>query len=133
VRAVDLIAAKRDGRPLTADELRFLVEGYVAGRVGDDQMAAWLMAVVWRGLDDAEVDALCAAMVASGDVVDLSPLGGPSSTSTRRAASGTRSRWPLRRSWRPVASPWPRCRGEGSGLPAARSTSSRPFPATGSI
>ncbi|CAA9551970.1 MAG: Pyrimidine-nucleoside phosphorylase, partial [uncultured Thermoleophilia bacterium] len=75
MRAVDLIAAKRDGRRLTADELRFLVDGYVAGRVGDDQMAAWLMAVVWRGLDDTEVDALCAAMVDSGDVVDLAPLG----------------------------------------------------------
>ena len=33
------------------------------------------MAVVWRGLDDAEIDALCAAMVESGDVVDLSALG----------------------------------------------------------
>jgi pyrimidine-nucleoside phosphorylase len=75
VRAVDLIAKKRDGGVHEAAEIRFLVDGFLDGRVAPEQMSAWCMAVVWRGLDDAEIDALCAAMVESGDVVDLTPLG----------------------------------------------------------
>jgi pyrimidine-nucleoside phosphorylase len=75
VRAVDLIAKKRDGGVHDGAEIRFLVDGFLDGRVAPEQMSAWCMAVVWRGLDDAEIDALCAAMVESGDVVDLAPLG----------------------------------------------------------
>jgi len=75
VRAVDLIAKKRDGGTHDAAEIRFLVDGFLDGRVAPEQMSAWCMAVVWRGLDDAEIDALCAAMVESGDVVDLASLG----------------------------------------------------------
>ena len=75
MRAVDLIAKKRDGGVHDAAEIRFLVDGFLDGRVAPEQMSAWCMAVVWRGLDDAEIDALCAAMVESGDVVDLSALG----------------------------------------------------------
>ncbi len=75
VRAVDLIAKKRDGGTHDEAELRFLVDGFLDGSVAPEQMSAWCMAVVWRGLDDAEIDALCAAMVESGDVVDLAPLG----------------------------------------------------------
>jgi len=75
VRAVDLIAKKRDGGVHDAAEIRFRVDGFLDGRVAPEQMSAWCMAVVWRGLDDAEIDALCAAMVESGDVVDLTPLG----------------------------------------------------------
>ena len=75
MRAVDLIAKKRDGGTHDAAEIRFLVDGFLDGRVAPEQMSAWCMAVVWRGLDDAEIDALCAAMVESGDVVDLASLG----------------------------------------------------------
>ena len=75
MRAAELIAKKRDGGVHDAAEIRFLVDGFLDGRVAPEQMSAWCMAVVWRGLDDAEIDALCAAMVESGDVVDLSELG----------------------------------------------------------
>jgi pyrimidine-nucleoside phosphorylase len=75
VRAVDLIAAKRDGGEHRPDEIRFLVEGLLDGTVAPEQGAAWCMAVLFRGLSDAEIDALCAAMVASGDVVDLAGAG----------------------------------------------------------
>jgi pyrimidine-nucleoside phosphorylase len=75
VRAAELIAAKRDGGIHSAAEIRWLVDGFLDGSVAPEQMSAWCMAVVWRGLDDAEIDALCAAMVESGDVVDLSSLG----------------------------------------------------------
>ncbi|MDX6377377.1 MAG: pyrimidine-nucleoside phosphorylase, partial [Gaiellaceae bacterium] len=75
MRAAELIAAKRDGGVHSAAEIRWLVDGFLDGSVAPEQMSAWCMAVVWRGLDDAEIDALCAAMVESGDVVDLSSLG----------------------------------------------------------
>src|SRR3712207_1399522 len=65
VRAVDLIIKKRDGGRLTRDEIRWLIHGYVAGDVPDYQMAAWAMAVVWRGMDDAETTELTLAMAES--------------------------------------------------------------------
>ncbi len=74
MRAVDLIADKREGREHSGDEVRFLVEGFVGRRIPDEQMAAWLMAVCLRGLTDDEIDALCDAMVRSGDVVNLTSL-----------------------------------------------------------
>ena len=75
VRAAELIARSATAASHTPTEIRFLVDGFLDGSVAPEQMSAWCMAVVWRGLDDAEIDALCAAMVESGDVVDLSALG----------------------------------------------------------
>lgn len=71
MRAVDLIVKKRDGGTLTGDELRYLVNGYVDGSVKDYQMAAWAMAVVWRGLNDQETAALTMAMAEGGEMLDL--------------------------------------------------------------
>ena len=76
VRAVDLIAKKRAGEEHSEDELSFLVSGYVQGVVPDYQISAWLMAVLWRGLTGPETFALTAAMVQSGDTLDLSGLPG---------------------------------------------------------
>jgi pyrimidine-nucleoside phosphorylase len=72
-----LIARKRDGEELASDELRALIDAYLAGDVGEEQMAAFLMAGVIRGFTDAEAVALTEALVASGDTVDLSALRGP--------------------------------------------------------
>jgi len=63
----ELIRRKRDGEPLTAAEWRALLTDYVAGRVPDYQMAALLMAVVFRGLTPAEIAAVTDAMLESGD------------------------------------------------------------------
>jgi pyrimidine-nucleoside phosphorylase len=71
MRAVDIIARKRDGRPLTAEEIDFLVQGFTQGRIPDYQVAAWLMAVVLRGMDRQETIDLTMAMVRSGDMLDL--------------------------------------------------------------
>ena len=71
MRAVDLIIKKRDGGALSGDELRWLIAGYVANEVPDYQMAAWAMAVLWRGMDDRETADLTLAMAASGDLLDL--------------------------------------------------------------
>ena len=74
-RVVELIERKRDGGRLTSDEIDALVQGYTAGDVPDYQMSAFCMAVVWRGMDAKETAALTAAMVRSGERLDLSRFG----------------------------------------------------------
>jgi len=71
IRAAELIQRKRDGAQLDAGELRELVLGYVRGEVPDYQMAAFCMAVYFRGLSPAETFALTEAMIASGERIDL--------------------------------------------------------------
>jgi pyrimidine-nucleoside phosphorylase len=71
IHPAELIQRKRDGEELAAEELSELVLGYVAGDVPDYQMAAFLMAVYFRGLSPAETFALNEAMVRSGETVDL--------------------------------------------------------------
>lgn len=72
-----LIARKRDGGELTADELGNLVTAYLADEVDDAQMAALLMAGVLRGFTETEAIAWTDVLLASGDTVDLSSLSGP--------------------------------------------------------
>jgi pyrimidine-nucleoside phosphorylase len=77
MRAYDLIRKKRDGGRLEEAELQFLVRGATDGSVGDDQLAAFLMAVFFRGLDAAtELPAWLNAMLHSGQVLDLSGIPG---------------------------------------------------------
>jgi pyrimidine-nucleoside phosphorylase len=71
IRAAELIQRKRDGGELTGDELHELVLAYVRGEVPDYQMAAFCMAVYFRGLSPAETFALTEAMIASGETIDL--------------------------------------------------------------
>ena len=73
---LEVIARKRDGHAHAPDEIRFLLQGYVRGDIADYQMAAWLMAVCIRGMTAAETLALTEAMVASGEVLDLSAISG---------------------------------------------------------
>lgn len=73
---MDLILKKRDGARLSREELDFLVRGYVRGEVPDYQMAAFLMAVYFRGMEPGEVADLTMAMVESGDRMDLSGIPG---------------------------------------------------------
>jgi pyrimidine-nucleoside phosphorylase len=73
---LEVIGRKRDGREHTAEEIQFLLSGYVRNEIPDYQMAAWLMAVCIRGMTRAETLALTQAMVASGEVLDLSGIPG---------------------------------------------------------
>jgi thymidine phosphorylase len=75
--AVSLIRAKRDGYHLTEPEISWLFEAYARGEVADEQMSALLMAIYFRGLDQAELRAWTAAMIASGDRLDLSAITRP--------------------------------------------------------
>jgi pyrimidine-nucleoside phosphorylase len=77
MHAVEVIAAKRDGEELPAETLREFVLAYTRDDVADYQMAAFLMAGYLNGFSRAEAVALTAAMVASGDELDLSRLSGP--------------------------------------------------------
>src|SRR5438270_9528417 len=76
MRAVDVIRKKRDGQALTPAEIGWMVEGIASGEVADYQWSALLMAVVWRGMTEAETAALTDAMMRSGSVIDLSATPG---------------------------------------------------------
>jgi pyrimidine-nucleoside phosphorylase len=71
IRPAELIQRKRDGAELAPDELAELVLAYGRGDVPDYQMAAWAMAVYFRGLSERETFALTDAMVRSGETIDL--------------------------------------------------------------
>ncbi|RSK07753.1 Pyrimidine-nucleoside phosphorylase [Streptococcus oralis] len=76
MRAVDLIQKKRDGQELTANEIKWLVEGYVAGTVPDYQMSAFAMAVYFKGMTTREISDLTMNMVKTGQEFDLSAIEG---------------------------------------------------------
>ena len=75
--AATLIRAKRDGRRLADGDITWLFEAYARHEVADEQMSALLMAIFFRGLDGAELRAWTAAMIASGDRLDLSCIARP--------------------------------------------------------
>ncbi len=72
----ELIVKKRDGGSLSPEEISHLIEGYVNGSIPDYQMAAFLMAVYFKGMTDEETLALTEEMIKSGDVLDLSAIEG---------------------------------------------------------
>lgn len=72
----DLIAAKRDGKALTTEEIEWMIRGYTAGSIPDYQMAGMCMAILLRGMDEREMLDLTLAMERSGEVLDLSRIAG---------------------------------------------------------
>jgi pyrimidine-nucleoside phosphorylase len=76
MRVPELIQRKRDGEELEQEELAFLIEGYMRGEIPDYQISAFLMAVFFKGLTEAETDNLTALMIASGEKMDLSDIPG---------------------------------------------------------
>jgi thymidine phosphorylase len=75
--AVELIRAKRDGGRLADGEIHWLIDAYTGGVIADEQMSALLMAIYFRGLDQAELRSWTAAMIDSGERLDLSSVPAP--------------------------------------------------------
>ncbi|HEX4527374.1 MAG TPA: thymidine phosphorylase [Gaiellaceae bacterium] len=71
IRPAELIQRKRDGEELPDEELSELIIGYARGEVPDYQMAAFCMAVFFRGLSARETYVLTDAMIRSGETIDL--------------------------------------------------------------
>ncbi len=76
MRTVDLIQRKRDGEELSPEEIVLLFDAYIRGELPDYQMAAFLMAVYFNGMDDREVDTLTERLMSSGERLDLSSVEG---------------------------------------------------------
>lgn len=72
---IEMIYRKRDGKQLSGEEIGELLDGFMSGDVADYQMSAWLMAAFLKGLSLQETGALMDAMIATGETLDLSPLG----------------------------------------------------------
>ncbi|CAN5586013.1 thymidine phosphorylase [soil metagenome] len=75
--AVDIIRTKRDGGRLSDEQIRWFIEAYTAGNVADEQASALLMAIVWRGMEPSELAEWTAAMIESGERLDLSSIDRP--------------------------------------------------------
>ncbi|MDH4103788.1 MAG: pyrimidine-nucleoside phosphorylase, partial [Thermoleophilia bacterium] len=71
MRATELIERTRNGEELSDAEIADLVLGFTRGDVPDYQMAAWCMAVYFKGLSGRETHALTDAMIRSGATLDL--------------------------------------------------------------
>jgi thymidine phosphorylase len=77
VDAVEVIRTKRDGGALTAEQIAWIIDSYVAGTVADEQMAALAMAVVFNGMTPDELAAWTRAMIDSGSRMDFTGLARP--------------------------------------------------------
>ena len=76
MRMYDIIDKKKKGSELTPKEITYMVEGYVAGKIPDYQVSAFLMAVYYEGMSEKELSVFTDSMAKSGDMVDLSQIKG---------------------------------------------------------
>ena len=76
MRMYDLIEKKKQGRSLTEQELDWMIAGFTEGAIPDYQMAAFLMAVCFQGMNKQETTAMTLAMARSGEIADLSAIPG---------------------------------------------------------
>ncbi|GAA4108268.1 thymidine phosphorylase [Enteractinococcus coprophilus] len=93
--AVDIITTKRNGRPLTPEQLTWVVNAYTAGEVSDEQFSALAMAIYFQGLTDEELFALTTAMLKSGVTLDFSDLGKPTADKHSTGGVGDKITLPL--------------------------------------
>lgn len=75
MRMYDIILKKRKGQELSAEEIRFVINGFTKGEIPDYQMSALLMAICFNSMSDLETAKMTYAMADSGDKVDLSEFG----------------------------------------------------------
>ena len=93
--AVDVIRTKRDGGRLSDDQIDWVIDAYTRGAVAEEQMAALAMAVFLRGLSPAELARWTAAMIASGERLDLSAVARPTADKHSTGGVGDKITLPL--------------------------------------
>ncbi|MBE6857284.1 MAG: thymidine phosphorylase [Ruminococcus sp.] len=76
MNCIDIINKTKRSQKLTDEEIKYLINGYTSGEIPDYQMSAWLMAVCLNGISEEETITLTKVMRDSGDVLDLSCIGG---------------------------------------------------------
>ena len=93
--AVDVIRAKRDGQVLSDAQIDWVVDAYTRGVVADEQMAALAMAILLRGMTPGEISRWTAAMIASGERMDLAGVGRPTADKHSTGGVGDKITLPL--------------------------------------
>jgi thymidine phosphorylase len=93
--AVEVIATKRDGGVLSNPQIDWVVDAYTRGVVADEQMSSLLMAILLNGMTDAEVARWTAAMIASGERLDLSTVERPTTDKHSTGGVGDKITLPL--------------------------------------
>lgn len=71
-----IIERKREGNELSAEEIRFFIEGFTDGSIPDYQMSALAMAIYFQGMTSVETAALTTEMMFSGETIDPASLPG---------------------------------------------------------
>jgi thymidine phosphorylase len=93
--AVDIIRTKRDGGTLSDAQIDWVVDAYTKGVVADEQMSALAMAILLRGMTGAEIARWTAAMIASGERLDLSSVRRPTADKHSTGGVGDKITLPL--------------------------------------
>ncbi len=93
--AVDIIRTKRDKGTLTRQQIDWTIDAYTRGIIADEQMSALNMAILLNGMDREEISAWTAAMIASGERMDFSSLGKPTSDKHSTGGVGDKITLPL--------------------------------------
>src|SRR3954466_2093251 len=93
--AVDVIIAKRDGHVLSDAQIDWVVDAYTRGVVADEQMSALAMAILLRGMTPGEIARWTAAMIASGERLDLSTVTRPTADKHSTGGVGDKITLPL--------------------------------------
>jgi thymidine phosphorylase len=93
--AVDVITTKRDGHALSDAQIDWVVDAYTKGVVADEQMSALAMAILLRGMTPAEIARWTAAMIASGERLDLSAVSRPTTDKHSTGGVGDKITLPL--------------------------------------
>jgi thymidine phosphorylase len=92
---VDVIRAKRDGGALTAEQIDWTVDAYTRGVIAEEQMAALAMAILLNGMSRHEVARWTDAMIRSGERMDWSALGRPTTDKHSTGGVGDKITLPL--------------------------------------
>jgi len=92
---VDVIVAKRDGHPLSDDQIAWVVDAYTRGDVADEQMSALAMAILLNGMNRQEIGRWTDAMIASGERMDFTGLSRPTADKHSTGGVGDKITLPL--------------------------------------